>query len=499
MSWWRAAWSWVTKRETLSVVDAARAYAAAVGSESSSGTNGERERPVAIGGAGTLIAAGVLQDLEHNTELRGTRWYGEMGQPGIAMKMDTDPHVRAGRSYIENPIAAGVPFFRPRNPDRPEDVEAARFQEMCWFERLSWGSIVNLACLAHRDGFAFAELTDEARPIDRSRFPLHPGGGFGIVPTGLHHRPANTVQWWHAKSNVAELASIDQWLPGMSPTTVNIPADRLVRWTVGQEGANFAGRATYRHVYGAWKLKLAFVRILAMKLERQGLGVPHIELPEDADKTDIEAAKLILSAMRAHEKGYLITPFGYKFQWQQADRGGDELLSAISICNRDIAYGFHAGHMMLGLETGSGAHALAQTQVGSYEVAVDRWAEWVLASLSRGVDGWSPVERLHRLNYGDRAGCPVIGVRNLPTRDWLKLAPVIWNGVICGAITADDALEDGLREAFRVAPRDARTARRYVGPAAKLTDGGSPPSNGGSEPAPPPPKAEIEEEMRRAA
>ncbi len=70
------------------------------------------------------------------------------------------------------------------------------------------------------------------------------------------------------------------------------------------------------------------------------------------------------------------------------------------------------------------------------------------------------MEKIVRLNYGEGIQVPRLEARNLPTRNWSEIAQTVFNGVQVGAITADDALEETLRDSMQLDPHDPLTARK---------------------------------------
>lgn len=423
-----------------------------------------KARRRAIGAAGTRITAGILEDTDHNSELRGEKWYGSPGKLGIAGKMMRDPHVRQSVEDIVGPLTSARWRFKPASKD-PRDREAADFAQWAFIERMPWDRVLRRVIRGYAsNGFHLEEMTDDFTAIPQKRFPLHPGPGQAIAPLAFHDRPAWSIDQWHqSPTDTSKLASVRQYVQGSDQEHagfVTIPADRLVRFTYDQEGANFAGLSVLRSAYQPWKLKIAFLTIDAIKHERTGAGTPSLTLSEDADEEDIAAAEQILAEMRVNAKGYIVLPAGYKFAWEgSSSSDGTNLNEAIERCNKDIAFNVSAGFTLLGLTGKTGSYALAGTQQGAYHLAVDGQARFVMSAFNAGQDGWSPVERITRLNYGADVGIPILQARNLPTRDWQSIAKTYFEGVRIGALTADDRTEEQIRESMELEPHETETAR----------------------------------------
>jgi hypothetical protein len=419
-------------------------------------------RPRQIGGASTRIIAGAVESLDPNSELRGARWYGEPGKLGIAGRMMRDGHVRQSGNYVTSPLLAATWRFRPGGK-RAEDREAADFATWVFTERLKWGDVLKRTVLDYfANGVGLIEITDDYAPIPAGRFPLHPGGGRGIVPTGAHQIPAWSVHRWHqSPTTPSQIVSIEQYVTGSDQEKAGyrtIPADRLLRFTWDQEGANFEGFPLLRSAYAPWKMKIAFQTIWAMKHERLGLPAPVATAGETATDDDIAAMERVLAEMRANARGYLVLDNGWTFKWEGATSSdGSNLELAIQICNQDIAYNVSAGFMLLGLTGQTGSYALGSTQQGQYHLATKAQAGFFAGVWNLGSDGWSPVERIVKLNYGDDCATPVLEARNLPTSPWAERLPLLVNAKTAGLVRADARTEDAIRELLELDPYDAES------------------------------------------
>lgn len=432
-------------------------------------------RPSPVGGTGTQLFGGFLDDLDQNPELRGSKWYGESGTIGVAGRMMRDGHVRRSFAALTKPIRAAVWDIKAASSS-DIDREIADYVRWNLFEStIKWDQVLRGAQYHLRDGFSLLEVTDDVVSVPKDRFPLHPGQGSGIAITGFHQRPACTVhRWLQSKANTAQIDGIEQWLAGSDNEplgTVTIPADRLLRFTYEQEGASYAGFSALRSAYGAWKTKLSFLVLDAIRNERMAVGTPRITLPEEAGEEEIAVAQTILAEMRSHEKGYLILPFGFEFKWETAAAADQAaaIATCIERCNRDIAFNVGAGFMLLGISGDTGSFALATTQQGQYQIELDTEARFLSDVFNSGSDGWSPIERIVRLNYGSDAALPRIVVRNMPTRDWSKIMPVVHNMITSGGIWVDEPFRGHVREVLGLPPEDPATLVPFRAPSNVVT------------------------------
>ena len=460
-----------------------------------------RPRPTPRAGAGTTITSGYIDTLEFNSEIPPRTWHGQFNQMGIAGQMMREPHIRQSLEYLSQPITRADFRFRPGG-DSELDQEVADFATWSIVECLDFPGMVGRVIRGYgANGVHLEEPTDKIQPIPTDRFPNHPGGGMGLVPTGFTDIPIRTVDGWlQDRTRPNQLRAIRQMLSGSDQEeagTREIPSNRFIRWTYQQEGANFLGFAILRSVYGCWKLKLALQTIDAIKHERTGVGTPTAIMPEDASIQDINDAEDVLQQMRANELGYAVWPSGTEFDWKGAGEAmTSDINLAIQRCNIDIALNVTAGFMLLGLTGKTGSFALGNTQQGQFALAAESHAEFVLRPFISGSDGWNYVERIVRANYGNDVALPRLEARNMPTRDWAKRAEIAFKGLQANALTKDDRLERELRDSLQLPPLDPDTAEEAPDPmemAAQMLEAqNAPPAPEPEEPEPEPEEPEEE-------
>jgi hypothetical protein len=420
-------------------------------------------RPNVVSGAATRVSSGIVDDIDQNTEVRGSRWYGTPGRIGIAGKMLRDPYVGQSVESIIAALISGNWTFRPASDD-PLDREVAAFCNWAFLDCLPWGQTLRSWALGYiSNGFHLSEMTDAVAPVPGNRFKLHPGGGFGIVPTGFHEIPAWSVyRWLQSPKNPRQIAGIEQYLQGADEEAAGlrtISADRIFRISYDQEGADYEGFALMRRQFQPWKMKMAFLTYAAIKHERMGVPVPTAIAAADADEADIAAAELTLAEMRNNEKGFVVLKNGWTFKWEGASGSdGTNLEQAIATCNIAIAHAMAGGFMLLGLNNQAGSFALGGTQQGQHHLQSLGHAKFLASVFTNGLDGWSPLRRVVSLNYGEGVSLPRLEARNLPTRNYLDVAKAIINAAQAKAIRMDAPTEERIREMLELDPYDPSTA-----------------------------------------
>lgn len=396
--------------------------------------------------------AGVVSGVDPNTEISGRLWYGDVSRTGVAHEMMLDPHVSAAVHGITDPILGADWQVFPKDKD-PFANEVADFVAESLFERIDFQAALADSMHYLRDGCALLEITDDVCDIAMDKYPNHPGSGKAICLTGTYGVQRRTVERWiQSKENPRKIAGLMQHLFGSDVELGGrepVNADRLLRFTWMQEGANFDGVPVIRCAYQPWKVRKMYILTGAIQAEREGTGVPIIELPEDYTDDDKEEVADILSGLRSSHKGYIVLPDGFKFRFEAPHGTPVVFEERIAKCNFDIAHGIaRLGFLLLG-HKGNGSYALASELEGQYALCLRRHANFLEQVWNHGSDGWSPIKRLVWLNYGEAGLRAMPKLRaSLPTQDWAAVWPIVKDLVGAGIISKDDALESFARQSL---------------------------------------------------
>ncbi len=411
-------------------------------------------RPRARGNLGRFVVGGTVHDLDPNAEVRGTNWYGTPYAMGICRQMLRDTHVRKGADAIRDPLMGATWDFEPKKSDRGNQLaeQIADYCRYVFFECNAWDTTLRNALNYIWDGFTVFEPTDDVKPIPRDRFPAAVMGDVGVVYTDFHHRPAWSFDpdgFERDPRNHARILSLSQ-------NSGRNVLDRFIRLTWDQDGDDPTGFAPTRSIYWPFKAKKMLQLVEVMRHEREHMGVPTVKLPEGATPEMEDEARQIAADIRANARGYLVLPNGFEFEWSTSTTSTD-INQTIERLNRDIAHLFGNGFTLLGSRGTSGSNALSETQHKAYVLSIDQHARFVGSAFTRGADGFSSVEHLVRLNFGDRAPIPNLVARNLPTRDYLESFKVLHNLLMSGGARADVGLRRTIREVMYLPPEDPDT------------------------------------------
>lgn len=279
----------------------------------------------------------------------------------------------------------------------------------------------------------------------------------------LAWRPPRTIADWDVALD-GGLVGIQQYPAGSNSNPRTIPVDRLVVYVNGREGANWLGRSLLRPAYKNWLLKDRLNRVHALAIERNGLGLPTYTgapLPAGVDMSDTEAQAWVTAqrddgltltrGLRAGEDAGASIPAGAKLELIGVSGTLPDAEKAIRYHDEQIARGLLAHFLNLGTETGS--WALGSTFADFFVGSLNAVAGHIAAVLQQHV-----VEDLVDKNWGPTEPAPrivpaTIGEEQPATAEAIKAL------VECRALTPDAALEEYLRQRYKLPVLDPATAR----------------------------------------
>jgi len=421
-----------------------------------------------FGTPGASVWGGLLDDWEDdNIRTKGTKWYGRPGVPGEGHRMEKDPHVRRSRDAIVDPVVGATWDFEPASKSSL-DKEVADFCRYVFFEKFPWSSFLGTAMRTYiRDGFALFEETDGPSPIPARRFSRHPGNGLGVVVTGLHYRPGWSIYaWGQSKRDPSRLDWVEQLVYGADQEEAGqyrIRANRLLRFSWEADGADWTGKSIFRSAWPAYFSKKLLMRLVMISHERNHIAQPIILQPDNRDvpKAERDKVRKIFENFRGHEKGAVVLPGGYVVDFKSGPANTD-VHRTIEQCNLDIALNVAAQFQLLGNKGTAGSYALANTQEGQFKITLDKHAKFIQDVLNNGVDGWSLIERIVRLNYGADVEVPRLVARNMPTVNWKEVLPMIFEGIKVGAVKKDKAVEEWIRKVTYAPASDEASRDEYA-------------------------------------
>ncbi|KKM64479.1 hypothetical protein LCGC14_1500960 [marine sediment metagenome] len=408
------------------------------------------------GHAGTTFFQGIIADEDYNADFatveRAVRIYDKMWR--------ADGQVAAAIRVLELPLLRADWSVKAASDD-PKDVEVAQF---VWdnlnggMER-SWEETLEFILTLYRYGFSLLEKVWTLSPDGYIRYKK------------LAPRLARTVYRWYPTPDdrldrVIQRVYRIRALPGEVETTTGgstyktlaptpsqglgdikfgvgtyeyptIPGRKLAHFTIKREGNNFMGVSVLRHAYKHWFYKDGFYRIDAIGNERQALGVPAMEEPQGVSQEDRDRAAEAMAALHAHEKGYVMVPFGWKFAF--ANMGARSIKEIMpSIEHHDLMISRSVLAQFLNLMQG-GSYALSKDESTFFLQAQRAMAKILIGQLNRQI-----VQPLVDMNFNvDRY--PTMEVDHLDKRSIAELLNTLPSLATAGLITPDPSVENALR------------------------------------------------------
>jgi SPP1 gp7 family putative phage head morphogenesis protein len=328
--------------------------------------------------------------------------------------------------------------------------------------RFSWDEHIRMALLALPYGHMFFEQVYEIRDDGRAHLAK------------LAPRLPQTI----GKIDVdraGDLLAIEQYptgQPGDTGPYIRITADRLVAYCTDREGGVWQGQSILRPVYANWLIKGKLLRVHAMTMERNGMGVPLFKAPEGATQAQVTQGLKAAQAFRAGENAGGSVPFGGDIELKGVSGTLPDVLAGIRYHDEQIAGNVLAQFLELG-KTAHGSRALGASFIDFFIMALQAVADEIALTATGDV-----VEDLVDLNWGPDEIAPRIAVAEIAEAPDLT-AQAVDQLVACGAVTNDEALEDYIRSNFRL---PARTGPARPGYGTQEPPGAS----GDTNPAPPP-------------
>lgn len=406
------------------------------------------------GQSGTLISGGgFISFEEYNKDLMGRaglRVYDEMRKG--------DATVQQSLKVVKQPILAAQYNIEPASSE-PEDEMIAAFIEENLFERINFQNFLREALTMLDFGFAvfekvfdydswegFTHTAEErvAQPDGTFKSNVtatHFEGGQYLMLKKLGSRRALTIMRWQTADKHAGITQMPY-----TGGQLSIPLDKLAVFTNDQEGDNFEGVSLLRPAYKHWFYKETLYKIQAIAMERQGVGLPQLTAPEDADEPSKAQAREALKDLRANEKGYIEIPKGYVIDFMNMQ--GTSVIdcsNAIDHHDRQIMKNVLAGFLELGAHKGaSGSHALSADQSRLFVQYLEGIAKKVCEVINNDI-----IKPLVDYNF-NTSHYPKLETGSLADDNVMILAESIERLTNADVLTPDPDLEQFIRDTFKL-------------------------------------------------
>jgi hypothetical protein len=226
--------------------------------------------------------------------------------------------------------------------------------------------------------------------------------------------------------------------------TPTLPADKILRVTANQEGANFWGFPDTRPMYPHQFVKAILRRLNAIACERNGMGVPVIILPPNASAEDKQTAQNFVTQLAIHEKTGLSLPNGAELKILAVEGTPREILPTIEYEDMQMARSLLAMFMQQGggqKSGGSGGNrALMEGQTDFFMLALQLSADFVANCIRNQV-----LKPLIEMNFGVGAPVPMLKASNVQARGLDDIVKAISQLSTAGAWISDEGSLNQLR------------------------------------------------------
>lgn len=384
-----------------------------------------------LGDSGTRMLHGIITE-EYNPQLQGVqgiRVYDEMRK--------SDGTVRAALLACTLPIQRAEWFVNPAS-DSEEDKEIANVVEHILFDwmDITWDDFLRQALLMIPFGVMLFEKVYGTKE--------HEGKTYVAIEKMAPRLPKSILQW-ELPDRTFGIQQIRQ-----DGVLAMIPGAKLVIFVNEREGDNWWGNSMIRPAYKHWYYKVNFYKIDALAFERQGLGVPVIEMPQGYTDADEKQAQKAAQNLRSNEDAFMLLPPQYKAYFM--DMGSHTTRDpekSINHHNKEILQSVLAQFLELGsTKTGSGSHALSQDHSDLFLKAMESIANNFLSEVNKNL-----VKEIVDLNFNDVKNYPVVDYSGISKVDMQALGTAYSQLVTAGAITPTDDDQQYLRAAMGLPPR----------------------------------------------
>jgi phage gp29-like protein len=407
--------------------------------------------PEARGTPGTEIYSGYAAE-EYLANLRGTQRADEFDK-----MRRSDAQVASLLTAVIAPILRATWRIEPWSSSDPEAVADADLMKQILFEDLDRPWIEKLEEMLSMCGFGHSvfEMVDRVE----TGHPL-----FGTYHTlrALGFRSQRTLERWVVDPKTANLVAVEQMAHGDLQSTVELPAQFLLVFSVKREGANYEGISLLRPCYGNWKRKNHYLKLIAIGVEKLALPTPRAVIPA-AKENSPERAHLeeALRKLIAHEQGFLTVPEGWTVDFLDSNFDPSKVEASVDREDERMVRAFLANFLSLGQGGNGGAFALSQDLSDFFLSSIEYLADVICGQVNRVL-----IPRMIQLNRGKRAKYPKLAYGNISDKAGEEFAKVMQLLFSSGGITPDEETETHLRERFNLPKASLGTRRAPPAPTA---------------------------------
>lgn len=393
-----------------------------------------------IGQSGVSSPSGWLRTRDRNSDLRfplGTGTTETVGEYQHAAA--TEPALASCLAAMVLPIARGEWTIAADEDEVDEEIVDFVREEILENLKPDFRDVVRETARAMLSaGFHVCE------PLYRKR----PDGMIGIK--ALAPRPAWTFRRiLFDEDGVLEALEQQTTTPEGRYVVALLPAASVLVFTHEREGNDPTGRSMVRPIWRACRVKDHLQRLIAIRNEREALGLPIGHYPVGATKDDIDRLEDALAQYRAHERSYMVLPEGFTVDLPEGKAGASDALRLDSAhLTVEIQSAFLQAWQSLGQSgSSSGGRAVGETQANPYYMALESIGGEIAAPFD------DLIRRLVDLNFGPQEYYPYLCPPKIRPDDVLAGLTPILESIKAGGLTPDVDVENNIRERLGIEER----------------------------------------------
>jgi hypothetical protein len=304
---------------------------------------------------------------------------------------------------IKSPLLSSKWWIEPHD-NTPRAKEQAEFiyDNLFRLENRSWNEFLKEVLTYLEFGFSVFEkiykIYDKKIYIDDLAF-----------------RKQSSIQNWQINQGNGKIRGVTQLIQTdehEGSNIVEIPINKCIVFTNDKEGDNLTGESMLRPVYRNFKYKNMLYDISAKSIERYGIGVPLVTLPETVGESELLTAEEMAQNITSNQSSFIIKP---NKEWEieiltpNGSPLGDEVIKLIQEHNQSIPEVVLAGFLNLS-KGGSGSYALSKDLTNFFTLILEEKANYISDQINKYV-----IKDLIIYNWGEQDYYPT--VRHTPLGD----------------------------------------------------------------------------------
>lgn len=400
-----------------------------------------------LGASWTPIFAWIIEE-EYKPELQGSR-----GMKTYEEMRRSDSTVSALLLACTLPLRSTSRQVKPAEDDdgntQDQDREIATFVEKALFDMMEqwWDNFLQEVMTF----FAFwFSLFEKVYTIKEDK----------VWIKKLAFRKQNTIEQRQTSTGepgvLQQLDTSKAYGKNKWSANIDIPANKLLRFTINQEWDNYEGISILRAAYKSWFIKSNLEKFDAVRHEKGSIWVPVIYIPSTASQRDKDEVLKILRNFKTNQQTGIVIPWskedGREFTFADLNKWGDtKLLESIKYHDRNIVKTVLAQWIELGA-TESGSRSLGESQGNIFLNAMEAFGKVITDTINRFL-----IPELVDLNFNNVERYPELSFTKIGDNQILAMTDAITQYVNAGVITLDDELERFMRVNLQLPPRDMET------------------------------------------